>query len=420
MISINYQTYGSRGLQLRLRFYQDGQTKFINVTKLLRGNVIKRHWNTRKKCFYSSAPNADENNRILEDFRKPYDEKAKTWTGTLDGFMLSFDEAEKETEERRTLIWVFQYFIDEMKRNGKNDDGTIAGGYEPYEKTIKRIGEYCQAVHISLDGLLLDDMTPQFINKFLEWIANRGRGRCLYVSVTLRALLNKSDKMGWFDIKSVSRCNWAKKIGKSSKKYQTLTNAQCKKFITLTKDELPKGPHTELYRDFCTFILYTCQSVCDAVALQYDDIQNINGVDHFVFKRRKIANKQSVDCSVPINPIMRDIMKRWKPYAKDGYIFPIRSKERLRSSVINNGDIKHFISKINCWLKKVTKIINCPFPLHTYVFRHTGITHYISNGIPVIYVANLAGTSVTNCESIYYNNQGDTASRDKVLSAISF
>ena len=421
MISINYQTYGSRGLQIRLRLYQDGKTRFINVTKMLKGNLVKRHWNTKKKCFYPSAPYADENNRTLDDFRKPYDECAKTWTGTLEGFMLSFEEPEsKPKEEKRTLVWVFQYFIAEMKRKGKNDDGTIAGGYEPYEKTIKRMGEYCKAKHIDLGSLTLEDMTPQFVDKFLEWIANRGRGKCLYVSVALRALLNKSDKMGWFDIKTVERCNWAKKTGKSSKKYQTLTKAQCKRFVNLKVDELPKGPLTELYRDFCIFILYTCQSVCDAVALQYKDIQTINGVDHFVFKRRKIANKQSVDCSVPINSIMKEIMKRWKPYTKDGYVFPIRSKERLASSVINNGDIKHFISGINIWLKKVTKIIDCPFPLHTYVFRHTGITHYISKGIPIIYVANLAGTSVSNCESIYYNNQGDTTSRDKVLNAINF
>lgn len=421
MISINYQTYGSRGLQLRLRFYLDGQTKFINVTKMLKGNLIKRHWNIKKKCFYASAPNADENNRTLEDFKRPYDERARTWTGTLDGFMFSFDEnVEVKQEDRRTLLWVFQYFIEDMKKNARNEDGTLSGGYEPYEKTIKRMTEYCQAMHINFDRLMLDDMTPEFINKFLEWIANRGRGKCLYVSVSLRALLNKSDKMGWFDIKSVDRCNWMKKTGKSSKKYHTLTNDQCERFVALKKEELPKGPHTELYRDFCTFILYTCQSVCDAVALQYKDIQTINGVDHFVFKRRKIASKQSVDCSVPINSVMREIMKRWKPMSKDGYIFPIRSKERLANSVINNGDIKHFISKINTWLKKVTVILNCPFPLHTYVFRHTGITHYISKGIPVIYVANLAGTSVENCESIYYNNQGDTTSRDKVLNAIKF
>ena len=209
---------------MRLRFYLDGQTKFINVTKMLKGNLIKRNWNIKKKCFYASAPNADENNRTLEDFKRPYDERARTWTGTLDGFMLSFDETtEEKHEEKKTLRWVFQYFIDEMKRNGKNDDGTIAGGYEPYEKTIKRMEEYCQDAHINLDALTLEDMTPQFINKFLEWIANRGRGKCLYVSVSLHALLSKCDKIGWFDINNVERCDWFKKTGKSTKKYQTLT-----------------------------------------------------------------------------------------------------------------------------------------------------------------------------------------------------
>ena len=419
MISINYQTFGSRGLQLRLRFYQNKQTKFINVTKLLKGSLVKKHWNTRRKCFYPSAPFSEDNNRALDEFRKPFDEKAKTWNGTLDGFILSFDEKDSD-DEVKTLLWAFQYFIDDMKKNGRNDDGTLSGGYEPYEKTVKRLREYGQAAHINIDEITLTDVTPQFVDKFLEWIINRGRGKCLYVSNSLRAVLSKSDRMGWFDIKSVGRCRWFKKIGKSAKKYQTLTNDQCKQFVELTKDELPKGPHTELYRDFCTFILYTCQSVCDAVSLQYKDIQTINGVDHFVFKRRKIANKQSIDCSVPINSVMREIMKRWKPMTKDGYVFPIRSKERIAASVVNNGDIKHFISKLNMWLKKVQKIINCPFSLHTYVFRHTGITHYISEGVPIIYVANLAGTSVSNCESIYYNNQGDTSSRDKVLGAIKF
>ena len=35
MITINYQTFGNKGFQLRLRLYRNGETKFINVTKLL-------------------------------------------------------------------------------------------------------------------------------------------------------------------------------------------------------------------------------------------------------------------------------------------------------------------------------------------------------------------------------------------------
>lgn len=38
MININYQSYGSAGLLLRLRLYKEGETRYVNVTKLLKGN----------------------------------------------------------------------------------------------------------------------------------------------------------------------------------------------------------------------------------------------------------------------------------------------------------------------------------------------------------------------------------------------
>lgn len=185
-------------------------------------------------------------------------------------------------------------------------------------------------------------------------------------------------------------------------------------------DEISCSPLNELYRDFCLFILYTGQSACDAIALKYSNIKKIGSVSHFVFTRRKIAEKQAVPCSVPINTELDRIMLRWRHLSKDGYIFPIRNKEKLATQGTNNGDIKHFIGKLNHWLKKVGKALGCTFSLHTYTFRHTAITHYISKGVPVLYVANMMGTSVENCEKIYYNNQGDTNSRNKVLAAMKF
>ena len=50
MITINYQAFGSKGFQLRLRLYQDGETRFINVTKLLKGSIQKKHWNQKNSC----------------------------------------------------------------------------------------------------------------------------------------------------------------------------------------------------------------------------------------------------------------------------------------------------------------------------------------------------------------------------------
>lgn len=417
MISINYQTYGS-GLKIRLRFYQDGETKFITINKGLHGSLIKRHWNAKRKCFYPSAPFSEENNKFLYEFKKKYEDVAATWKGSLAGFFANFEEREKE-EGTPTLHQAFQYIINDMKSKNVNPDGTISGGYEGYEKADKRFGEFCAANGMDYEKVLLEDLTPQLVDRVLVWVKSRRNKKCMYMSASLKSLINKSIAKGWMEEKGFSKCNWEKKSSRSSKKYESLSDEQCSMFYHMDLKDLPKCPNAELYRDFCIFITYTCQSVCDAVSLNYSDIQVINGREHFIFKRRKIAAKQAVDCSVPINYVMKRIMNKWRDCSKDGYIFPIRSKERLKNSRVNNGDIKKFITNLNIWLKKVGPLIGCQFPLHSYVFRHTGITRYVSSGISPLYIANLAGTSVKNCEKIYYNNHGDTNNRDKVLLAAS-
>jgi integrase len=368
----------------------------------------------------------EENNRILEEIRKPYDLLARNWEGSVTGLMLA--ARPKENEERKdTLNWLMSRMIVEKKME-KHKDGSMKGTYAIYEKTVKRMKEYFTRLHQNYYDILLADLTVDLVNDMFEDMeANGNAGRSNYVSQCLKAALNWGDKMGMFDMTRLKGVRWPKKNKESAHKYQTLTNEQCKRFIELKKSDLPTNPRnvnytwrSQLYHDFCVFILFTCQSPCDAICLRYDDIQTINGVDHFVFKRRKIAGKQSTDCSVPINPIMKEIMKRWKKKSRDGYIFPIRNDEKTSRYKNTNQDINKFVQRSNLWLKKIGPIIGCPFNLHNYVFRHTGITHYISKGVPIIYVANLAGTSVKNCESIYYNNQGDVTSRDMVLGAVDF
>ena len=98
MITINYQTFGNKGFQLRLRLYQSGETKFINVTKLLKGAIQKRHWNQRKQLFIPSCPFSDENNAMLVQFRQKYDEMAINWTGSVFGMIAAMDATPAPSE----------------------------------------------------------------------------------------------------------------------------------------------------------------------------------------------------------------------------------------------------------------------------------------------------------------------------------
>ena len=419
MISINYQSFGTKSFQLRLRLYQDGETKYINVTKLLKGSIKKQHWNQKKQQFIPSCPYSEENNSILVCFKQKYQEAAINWNGSIYGLITSVDSNGFD-ENEMTLHSFINNVVEELKQN-KHPDGTIKGSYEGYIKLDKRLAEFCKYKNVDYQKILMTDLNSSFVNNVFDWVVNvkKGSGH-VYISAMLHAIVARADKEDYVKWDDFKNCKWRGKNRQSVQKYNTLTSNQCKKFVSLTLEDMPQNPKSELYRDFCTFILYTGQSACDAISLKYSDIQVLGGVEHFVFNRRKIAEKQSVPCAVPINAIMKSIMQRWKLEAKDGYIFPIRNKEKLKSQQTNNGDIKHFLGRLNIWLKKIGDIIDCKFPLHSYTFRHTAITHYISKGVPTVYVANLMGTSVKNCEQIYYNNRGDVVSRDKVLNAIMF
>lgn len=417
MITINYQTFGNKGFQLRLRLDQSGETKFINVTKLLKGAIQKRHWNQRKQLFLPSCPFSNENNAMLVQFCQKYDEMAINWNGSVFG-MIAAMEAPADPSEVMTVAGFIQVIIGRLNEH-KHADDTVKGSFEGYEKLEIRIKEFCQYKKIKYEKLLISELTASTIDNMLEWVekTRKGNGR-VYISKMLHSMIMKAAKDEYLNADDFKKCKWVPKARVSSQKNNTLTEEQCKKFTQLNLDKISNSRLNELYRDFCLSILYTGQSACDAISLKYSDIKNIGGISHFVFTRRKIAEKQSVPCAVPINEELDRIMLRWRHLSKDGYVLPIRNKEKLRTQGTNNGDIKHFIGKVNHWLKKVGKELGCTFSLHTYTFRHTAITRYISKGVPVIYVANMMGTSVENCEKIYYNNQGDTSSRNKVLAAM--
>lgn len=420
MITINYQAFGSKGFQLRLRLYQDGETRFINVTKLLKGSIQKKHWNQKKQLFIPSCPFSEENNAILVQFRQKYDQAAIEWTGSLYGMMAAMEMAGPSSPKNVTVSEFIKIIIERLGKK-KHADGSTKGSFEDYIKCEKRLMEFCAHKKIDYSKILISELTAPFIDSMFDWVEKSRNGNGMrYISKTLHSIIMKAEVEGHLKSEDFKKCNWYKGRDVSTQKYNTLSEEQIKKFAQLNLDEIYKTKYNELFRDFCFFILYTGQSACDALTLRYSDIQKIGGISHFVFKRRKIAEKQSVPCAVPINQDMDRIMLRWRRFSKDGYIFPIRSKEKIKTQGTNNGDLKHFIGNLNNWLKKVGKALGCSFPLHTYTFRHTAITHYISKGVPVIYVSNMMGTSVESCERIYYNNQGDKASRNKVLAAMKF
>ena len=419
MIKINYQSYGTSGFKLRLRLYQDGETKYIVVTQLLKGDVKKKFWNPKKQWFVPSCPFSEENNSIINAFRQKYEEAAINWSGSLDGFVMFMQNRNKDEEHKSISLHDYTLNVIEQLKSVCHKDGTPRCGYEHYIKFDKRMLEFCEWCHVNYHQLRVSELTPIFVNKLFGWIKTHRKGKGgRYVSQCLHAILVRADKEELVDINDFRKCDWVKKKKTTDQKYFTLSEEQIQKFANLNLNELVATTKNELYRDFCFFMLYTGQSPCDAICLKYSDIKQLHGISHFVFTRRKLVDKQSVPCAVPISQEVESIINKYRHRSKDGYLFPIRSLKRLSLCKTANGDIKHFVGRLNVWLKIVGKTLGCKFPLHTYTFRHTAITRYISRGVPVTYLANMMGTSVENIEKIYYNNQGDISSRNMVLSAM--
>lgn len=140
MISINYQSFGTTGFNLRLRVYRDGETKYVNVNKLLQGKLSKRHWNQKKQLFIPSAPFSEENNEILVKFKSKYDKRAVNWEGSLYGF-INGEEKDGEENKKPLAKDLIDHYINEAKKR-RHADGTMKDSYQAYEKLGRRLEEF--------------------------------------------------------------------------------------------------------------------------------------------------------------------------------------------------------------------------------------------------------------------------------------
>lgn len=92
------------------------------------------------------------------------------------------------------------------------------------------------------------------------------------------------------------------------------------------------------------------------------------------------------------------------------------SKKKITPQRIMDYTYKKFREHLNIWLKEIGKELGTDFDLYAYAFRHTAITVAINNGLPILYIANAAGTSVEMIQQHYYN--GESAKNREMLTSV--
>lgn len=391
---------------LVLRISEGKKRFYKSIAHLLVGNPnLERHWNSDKEKFSSYAVSYSENNKILNDFKLVYSELIKEHPDFDARQVAQFfnllgpkgNGHEKEKEPVKSLGNSVEKFLEVVIEREKAKQGC---NFEIYHKLLKK----CRKV---IKGF--SHLTFQSINydKCVSIASTFAKYKGYHATATaFRGLLNRADKENDIEfslsqIGSFKFSHYNPKINEVNiKKPDVLSPEQLKAFLNLDVSQLTPSYknrfEVELYHDFCVFMFHSFLAPCDVIKLKYKDITK----DKTIHVKRKKTHKP---VEIPINAVMEIIINKYRGKTKNGYVFPIMDDEKEKKYTTKDLTFKKFREKVNIWLKFIGEEIGVDYKLYAYVFRHTAITVALDNGIPISYVAMVAGTSIKMIQEHYYN-----------------
>lgn len=383
----------------------EGKARFYRATtSLLAGNPnLARHWNSAREKFSSSDPNAKANNEALAGFKAVFQKFLLDNPGADAQSVANLSEKPREScgsvlSEAEPLPQdTLSAFMEKLVMREKAKKGC---NFENYQKLLKKL----RRVVPGFDRITFREIDFDKCVEIAGIFAERGGYACSMKA--FRNTLGKAAKdpdvpfriaqIGDFNFKDYDPDKDVAKFHKPD----VLTQEQIRRFVDLdlesTYTRYTSRKTVELYHDFCVFMLHSMMSPCDVIKLKKRDISKA----HTIVTRRK---KTHCVVEVPISPAMDAIMAKYSGMSRDGYIFPIMDDRKEAEYVTRDYMFKRFREKVNVWLKKAGKEIGLDYPLYGYVFRHTAITLALDSGLPVSYVAAVAGTSIEIIQKHYYN-----------------
>lgn len=387
----------------------EGKERFYRSAKtIIPGNPnFKRHWNADKECFRSNFPGYKEANKALADFKENYVKvmlEHPEFSAKQVSLYYDQEPAVKATPASEETVKAVNYcnsvekFLEKIIQREKVKQGC---NFETYHKLLLK----CRKILPDFSKLKFSEIT---YDKCV-WIAGIFLQHKGYYASTkvFRNMLGKAhkDRDVKFRISQIGDFRFRDfdpdKDEVDTKKPDVLTSEQLHAFLNLDVSKLtPEYDNrndVRLYYDFTVFMFYSFMAPCDVIKLKR---KNITKSGTIAFKRKKTHRT----AEVPISPAMQAIIDRYSTLSKDGYIFPIQDDEKEKEYKTKDYFFKKFREKLNIWLKAVGKELKLPYNLYAYVFRHTAITVALDGGLPISYVASVAGTDIDMIQKHYYNS----------------
>lgn len=358
---------------LVLRISQNKDRYYKRVGYLLTGNPdVGKHWQPDKERFSSRSLDYEENNKVLAEYKQVY------WKLVIEHPELSARQ-------------VANYY-----------KGTRHTGSQPVELSPWSVDEYRNSV-----------------SRYLEVVTLREKAY-LHHSKKFRALLGKAhkDRDVMFDLSQIGDfqfCDYnPDKYAVEGRTHpDVLSPEELKAFLNLSPADITpryrNRRQVELFHDFCVFMFHSFFAPCDVIKAKWRDITRKNTIA----VRRKKTHRP---VEIPITPVMRGIIDKYRGKSRDGYIFPIMDDRKESTYSTKDYTYKKFREYLNKWLKAVGRELGLYFDLYAYVFRHTAITVALDSGLPVSYIADAAGTNIAMIQEHYYNGESQH-NRDRLTEA---
>ena len=405
---------------LVLRISENKDRFYKSVEYLLKGAPDLKHWKADKEQFSGYAPFHEENNKALADFKQIYWKLVKEHPELTARQISDYYKNERRhtgTDPVELSDWTVEDYRNSVAKYLEvvtlREKAKAGCNFEGYYKLLQKCRKEVPGFEVMPFSTLDYNKMVQIANIFAKGKAY------LHHSKKFRALLGKAskDKDVLFSLSQIGEFKFVDynpdRYAIEGRTPDVLSAEELKAFLNLSVEDItPKYKDrrmVEIYYDFCVFMFHSFFAPCEVIKAKWRDI-TLKGT---IAVRRKKTHRP---VEVPVTPVMRHIIDKYKGQSKDGYIFPIMDDEKEKKYTTKDYTFKKFREFLNKWLKAVGKELNLCFDLYAYVFRHTAITVAIDPGLSVSYIANAAGTSVEMIQQHYYNGESQQ-NRDKLTEA---
>ena len=358
-------------------------------------------WNAETQQITADYPNAGDLQFKIDSVRIEYEKKIKRLQALE--IEVTFDTL-LETNGQRVAISVEDGFKREAERLESLGKYSSAG---KHKSALLALNAY-KTANIALEAVDMD-----YLKGFELYLRKRGNNDNSIATrfAIFKAIYNKAVKEGSIRPKQNPFVQY--KVGSlwTPTRKRSITKQDIRKIVELEIPYNYRSDYKRLAKDVFLFSYFTAgMNFNDIARLRYKDVIN----DRLCYSRHKTQKLLSCQLTQQAKEI---IERYYKPHGiSEDYIFPILDKSlHINDRQIFNRIVKA-LRKVNHALKSIGEDIGLPFPLTTYVARHTFATVLKRSGVNIAIISESLGHSDLSTTQIYLdsfeNSQIDEAMKN--------